>query len=509
MLPAAPVGVLLSPFETIGLNPAIKTTGRGVFIGIIDDPIIEKSPRGLKNCTPCPTTDKKDPEEVGLHGLHVAKIIAGTRPPNNQFTYGFWGVAPDAHIVAYDRTITEDYDRALNNDKLCCINLSLSINTEAFAQYLINKFIPKAYAKNKVLIFSACNEGYAMNKAETGGYCWPSMLLKAAEHYPNVIIAGSITALPEAPTFGLSGSANFLPISHKNYRGSYITAPSTVYCEHHKNPQQKFVKFGTSYSAPFITGALALLKERFPHFDASTLVALLTLSATSTPHQVAINQDDYRDHLAWILHHSSFKFEYKGQTATSIAKKDTNTLRCTLTPTDDEKNLSEVIAQTASCLDALMYYAQENSSRTSNNTSNSRARLQQFSQQIKKYTISWLTQSVAHLLKSNGSACDLLTQFIDTVVQPVVSKIEGLIIFSDHDFNKHHRKNMIQNLELFNHATKVRNTLNIDRALRLAELAGNDIQATIKKTGQSAVQQLIADRHTNRLTPLNKIISAL
>jgi hypothetical protein len=505
-----------TPFQVIGLSPSKHPTGKGITVGIIDAPVVKHYTYGPTRCTLCSVGNLKD-EGDKQHGQCIAAIIAGKRPSPGAHGYGSWGVAPDAHIISFDHKNHTIYDQVLDNPSIACINLSLSFSGDSLINYMTNQFIPKAYNNNKVVIFSACNDGFDLSLSSHGGFRWPEQLLKAAERYPNVIIAGSVTYIDHACQYGLSGCANYLSTS-SSYKGSYITAPSTVYCQNHDNPEQMFTKYGTSYSAPFISGAIALLKERFPHFNAPTLVALATLSAryhtpaTPTDHELTTTID-------WILEHSSFTFKHQSWTSKIFGSRQTKPLRCILdSPTDEQQKMNELVKDIRALFTIFADYKRKQAGqhRYAYHATQNHQTLQKLTHHLKHYKIVWLNQAIDHITKAahttsgmhhaTHNLCDL---FVELVIVPLFSRLEEMVIFSDSTIHPHERKALIHHLELWNRCTKVRADLNIDRALTLAAQAGHLIHDHMIRTGQFGLQLLMADFKADRMTEINRMIKGL
>ncbi|WDF72983.1 S8 family peptidase [Novosphingobium sp. KACC 22771] len=263
---------------------AAGASGRGITIGIIDSGIDNANPefagrissastdlagsRGLNN----PDSD---------HGTIAALVAAGARNG-----VGVMGMAFNATIAAMrvdtagscatssgcsfnDNTIAQGITAAIAAGAKV-INLSLG---GSVPNANVNNAIAAAASAGVVVVVSAGNDSNAQVDPFASG-------VRAAGN-GNVIIAGSV------------GSTNVIS-SFSNKAGTeaawYLTALGEQICCQYENGVIKTtvsggttyttVYNGTSFSAPQIAGAVALLRQAFPNLTAAQAVSILLNTAT-------------------------------------------------------------------------------------------------------------------------------------------------------------------------------------------------------------------------------------
>lgn len=221
----------------------LNYSGNDVKIAIIDSGIDVNHP-DLKHCiekelkvSNCSQTNTN---ENVLHGTAVAGIIA-SYPSNDK---GILGIAPDSRIVSIDVTDDENGKVDVNSliegiklaidEKVDIISISVGLLDENDS---LHKAIETAYNENIIIVAAA------------GNYTDTEVLYPAT--YEEVICAGSKSK---------DGSILF----PKNYSGNnivYLPGENIVTTL----PGAKYgATFGTSVSAPILSGTIALMLEANP-----------------------------------------------------------------------------------------------------------------------------------------------------------------------------------------------------------------------------------------------------
>ncbi|MFI6823627.1 type VII secretion-associated serine protease mycosin [Micromonospora sp. NPDC050187] len=237
------------------------STGRGVTVAVIDSGVDATHPDlvgqvlpGLDLVTPNGTAE---PDPVG-HGTTVAGLIAGRRDDRR----GVVGLAPDARILPV-RVLDEEnrYDDALvvakgvrwavdNGARV--INLSLGGGGDSAA---LAAALDYAFARDVVVI--ACTGNVAVS---SGARVW----YPARE--PGVIAVA-----------GLERNSDDLWSGSISGPETVLTAPATGLVG--ARPGGYWRVQGTSFAAPLVTAAAALLRARWPQMSAGDVVNRLITTA--------------------------------------------------------------------------------------------------------------------------------------------------------------------------------------------------------------------------------------
>ena len=279
--------------------PAWQTgaTGAGITIGIVDSGIDTTNPEfaGRISASSADVAGNRGIIGEDDHGTNIALVAAAAR--NNS---GIMGIAfgatiqalradtpgtcatadpkiPDSGCEFKDINIAAGVDRAVQAGAKV-INLSLGGSAPSAAMIAS---INRAANAGIVVVISAGNDGGTTDAAidPTNPDPFASGLRKAGNG--NVIIAGSVNADGTISTFSNLAGAE---------AASYLAALGHRICCVYENGAIKvgtnasgqavnFVFSGTSFSAPQISGAAALLRQAFPNLTAVQVVDLLLRTA--------------------------------------------------------------------------------------------------------------------------------------------------------------------------------------------------------------------------------------
>jgi hypothetical protein len=248
-------------------------TGLGVKIGIIDSGINPNLAEFAGKVDPASqdvASNRGIVDQEG-HGTAVAAVAAAARDGQ-----GILGVAFGSTILSFntadpndckekegcnhtDPDIVRAIDLARTNGAKV-INISLGGDDPSG---IVNEAIARAAAAGILVVLSAGNNG----KETTGGN--PEGFALSASAAGNVIIAGAMTASRQVADFSNragTGAAVYLTAI-----GVGVRAPD--------HTGATFLWSGTSFSAPVISGAAALLASAFPNLTGQQIMAILLGSA--------------------------------------------------------------------------------------------------------------------------------------------------------------------------------------------------------------------------------------
>jgi hypothetical protein len=251
-------------------------TGRGIKVGVIDSGINPNLPEFAGKIDPASqdVAASRGVTDTEGHGTAVSGVIAANRDGA-----GVMGVAFNSTIISLNTTnpnnCTEKdgckhsdsaISRALDIARVSgarVINLSLGgdgVGTAVLAA------MARATSAGIVVVISAGNSGEEPNGGNPDGFA-----LESASRSGNgaVIIAGAVDA-----------SRQIAPFSNRAGTGAehYLTALGTRIRSFDHNGTA-FLYSGTSFSAPIITGAAALLASAFPNLSGAQIVEILLGSA--------------------------------------------------------------------------------------------------------------------------------------------------------------------------------------------------------------------------------------
>lgn len=199
-------------------------------------------------------TKKEGTISSGLHGTHVAGLIAGAS--DNRI--GGAGVAPHTKVMPID--VFDDNGFAYTSDLIHAVEHAIKKNVEIINMSLgsyyyseaLNQAIQKAHKKGIVIVAAAGNDG-------TRNAHYPSSLA-------NVISVGAVTNNDTSSLFSNKGPS------------IDVTAPGTeVYSS---LPNNLFGPLsGTSMAAPIVSGVAALIKAEKPSLSNKEIEKLIFSSS--------------------------------------------------------------------------------------------------------------------------------------------------------------------------------------------------------------------------------------
>ncbi len=256
-------------------------SGAGITVGIIDSGIAQANSEftGRISSASKDFAGNSGIEDEGGHGTAVATVLAGAKNGNL-----ILGMAWNATILAL-RTDTPgscatekagDAESGCKHSTLAIANaldharmngarvVNISLGGESAVGTSLIGAIDRATAAGVIVVVSAGNDGSAAPDGFAGS------LVDAAQGRGLVIIAGSVNA---------SGVHSSFSDGALGYEQSTLSAiGESVLSQNNKGAT--FLYDGTSFSAPQIAGAAALLAQAFPGLTGAQIVKLLLDSAT-------------------------------------------------------------------------------------------------------------------------------------------------------------------------------------------------------------------------------------
>ncbi|MEO0411387.1 MAG: S8 family peptidase [Pseudomonadota bacterium] len=262
--------------DNINAIPAYEAggTGEGVIIAIIDSGIDSASLEFTGRIHPASTNTAGTPsdfQDIDGHGTFVASVAAGAK--NDSGTHG---VAFEAQLLAlrtdsglscqgvdgcshFDSDIAEALDVA-RIEGARVANMSLG---GGGANFQLRQAIDRATSDDVIVVISAGNDGQSQPD---------DFALAALDQRANgrVLIAGYV-------------DDNNVIADSSNRAGSaqdvFVVAPGVSIRATGLNNEEFFVT-GSSFSAPHVSGAVALLYDLFPNLTADEMIDLVTSTAT-------------------------------------------------------------------------------------------------------------------------------------------------------------------------------------------------------------------------------------
>lgn len=267
----------------------VDATGEGVTIGIVDTGIDSSNPEfaGRISTASADVAGSRSIDDIDGHGTMVALLAAAARDNN-----GILGIAWESTVMAlradtvgscasadgcsfFDTNIALGVDRAVQNGAQV-INISLGGEAPTAG---LQAAITRAADAGVVVVVAAGNDASDPQAVDPDNPNPLAIGLREAGN-GNVIIAGSVDINGDISNFS-------------NRAGSeqdwYLLALGEQVCCIYENGQIKtvvedgqtfvYVVSGTSFSAPHIAGAVALVRQAFPNLTAVETVDLLLRTA--------------------------------------------------------------------------------------------------------------------------------------------------------------------------------------------------------------------------------------
>jgi subtilisin family serine protease len=265
-------------------------TGRGVMIGIIDSGIDLNSPEfsspnfgsRISTASRDVIASRNNLQDENGHGTYVAAVAAGARNDS-----GVQGVAFNSAllIARTDNSCPSPNSGCNHNDNDIAAGVDLATGAGARVINIslggsppslqLTRAINNATAAGIIIVFSAGNNFDSTNAAARAAAVnpdsFPRTLMQATTSANGLILAvGAIDPATDQIT-GFSNRAG-------DQSQFYITAPGANISTRGLNGNLVSVG-GTSFAAPHVSGALALLLEKFPNLTGKQAVQILLESA--------------------------------------------------------------------------------------------------------------------------------------------------------------------------------------------------------------------------------------
>ncbi|MDO9368842.1 MAG: S8 family peptidase [Sphingopyxis sp.] len=268
-------------------------TGQGILAGVIDDGIDQDSPEfaGRISTLSADVAGARGIDGEGNHGTNVAQVLLGAK--NDA---GTTGIAFNASLLVLraDRPGSCATEDSSNDESGCRFPetaiaagldravvagarvVNISLGGEDAPGATLRGAIARATAAGIIVVASAGNEGDTTANGNNPNN--PELFAQGLRDAGGglVIIAGSVN----------ENGVNS-PFSNRagTYAGSYLSALGEGVCCAYENGALKtegnfvFILNGTSFAAPQVAGAVALVAQAFPNLSSQQIVQLLYQSA--------------------------------------------------------------------------------------------------------------------------------------------------------------------------------------------------------------------------------------
>ncbi|MCM8557927.1 S8 family peptidase [Sphingomicrobium sediminis] len=257
-------------------------SGEGVSIAVIDTGINPSLPAfaGRVSAASADAAGNRGVSDDDGHGTAVSSVAAGARDGSNTM-----GVAYEATIISYraddpgscatsdgcalfDDDIADGVDAAVAAGATV-INLSLGGGDPSRR---LQNSINAAAAAGVVIVIAAGNDGRGANGDNPDTFA----SIPAFDNPGMVIIAG---ALGDSTPFGVDDDRIAEFSNRAGTAGEYYLAALGADIQAPDHTGTQFLWSGTSFSAPVISGAVALLADAFPNLTGAEIVEILFTSA--------------------------------------------------------------------------------------------------------------------------------------------------------------------------------------------------------------------------------------
>lgn len=263
--------------RTINWSPALARTqgagGAGVTIGILDQTVIGAETAMGQVIQFHGTSDFTDG-----HGAAVGSLLVGAHDGA-----GVMGMAPNAKVFAYnpfDDTGTADWAdvtkgvRMLKASQASVVNMSLGVPGTTFDQGwngVFSDLSTTLILKNTVFVIAAGNDGVTQTKNVNWSPINPAFLLVGS-----VDVEGKISNFSNRPGEACLTTL-FLCLPGQKLKDRFIVAPGELILV--SDGQGGTTRqIGTSFAAPLVSGAIAMLHDRWPwlkNFPGETVDVIL------------------------------------------------------------------------------------------------------------------------------------------------------------------------------------------------------------------------------------------
>ncbi len=254
-------------------------TGAGVLVGVIDSGVDANSAEFAGRISPLSAdfAGARGIQDEGGHGTAVSDVLLGARNDT-----GIHGLAFNATLLALRTdtpgSCTTGTDGCSHNDNNIAAALDAAVSARARVVNIslggsppntrLRGAIDRATAAGTIIVISAGNDGVTSPMAAEN----PDMLAQVANDAIArglIVIAGAVDSTGVLADFSNkagNGAANYVAALGVRVRAIDNTGTAFLYS-------------GTSFSAPVVSGAIALIAQAFPNLTAAQIVALLYRSA--------------------------------------------------------------------------------------------------------------------------------------------------------------------------------------------------------------------------------------
>ncbi|MFE3653003.1 S8 family serine peptidase [Streptomyces sp. NPDC059152] len=252
-----------------------ESTGKGVTVAVIDDPVNGSHQDLTGNVLPGKNFidgGRADHEDTNDHGTGMASIIAGHgHGPGN--ADGVKGLAPDAKILPIGRpevgagvgnTGLSDWIRYAVDQHASIINMSIA---PAFLTESDKEALAYAFKKDVLVVAGTGNDG-------------------ASKVTPLAAVPGVLAVGAVANTGVVWQKSNYGPEVMLTAPGVHITSASASTSEPYR------LADGTSDSTAYVSAAAALLRSKFPDLTAGQIANRLVKTAGLPPSKAGLTLPD-------------------------------------------------------------------------------------------------------------------------------------------------------------------------------------------------------------------------